>query len=126
MKHPINTEAKTNAAPTSKRMQARGKDLDQKIYHKMYKEIAGRRIVSGTKLSEKPLCSSFNTSRSRISHLRLAQISGKHVLHNFLDELLTRTSLIMGIFSTFNNLTCTEGEHTKILEAIISKNPVKA
>jgi DNA-binding GntR family transcriptional regulator len=53
-------------------------------------------------------------------HLLLAEIAGNHVLHRFLEELVSRTSLIIGMFGTSTNLDNSEDEHTKILEAIIS------
>ena len=58
-------------------------------------------------------------------HLCLAKISGNHVLHRFLEELVSRTSLIIGMFGTTNNFACAEGEHSKILDAIIAKKSTK-
>lgn len=212
MKHSIIAEVKPLSPASSQFIQARDQDIDQKIYQKIYQAIIEQRLISGTKLSEEPLCATFNVSRTRIRrvlltlanrnvvelkpnkgafvatpspqetsnilearrsiegtivsrvvnriksseirsiqkiireetkhlksgnhhdsirlsslfHLRLAEISGNHVLYNFLDELIPRTSLIMGMFGTFNNFACAEGEHAKILEAITSKNSSKA
>ncbi len=59
-------------------------------------------------------------------HLLLAEIAGNHVLHQFLEELVSRTSLIIGMFGTSTNPDNSEDEHTKILDAIISHDAFKA
>lgn len=59
-------------------------------------------------------------------HMILAEISGNHVLHRFLEELVSRTSLIIGMFGTTTNLDNSEDEHTRILDAIISDDSSKA
>jgi len=59
-------------------------------------------------------------------HLRLAEIAGNHVLLRFLEDLVSRTSLIIGMFGTSNNLACSEGVHSRIVEAIISKDVLEA
>jgi DNA-binding GntR family transcriptional regulator len=59
-------------------------------------------------------------------HMILAEIAGNHVLHRFLEELVSRTSLIIGMFGTSTNLDNSEDEHTGILNAIISHDSPKA
>lgn len=59
-------------------------------------------------------------------HLCLAKISGNHVLHNFLKELVSRTSLIIGMFGSSVNIAYSEGQHQKILQAIIDRDPLEA
>ena len=59
-------------------------------------------------------------------HMILAEIAGNHVLHRFLEELVSRTSLIIGMFGTSTNLDNSEDEHTRILDAIISRDSLKA
>jgi len=59
-------------------------------------------------------------------HMILAEIAGNHVLHRFLEELVSRTSLIIGMFGTTTNLDNSEDEHTRILDAIISHDSSKA
>ena len=41
-------------------------------------------------------------------------------------ELVTRTSLIVGLFGSSENASCPDDEHTKILEAIKSRDPKQA
>ena len=38
-------------------------------------------------------------------------------------ELVTRTSLIVGLFGSSENSSCPDDEHTKILEAIKARDP---
>lgn len=59
-------------------------------------------------------------------HMILAEIAGNHVLHRFLEELVSRTTLIIGMFGTSTNLDNSEEEHTGILDAIISRDSRKA
>jgi DNA-binding GntR family transcriptional regulator len=41
-------------------------------------------------------------------------------------ELVTRTSLIVGLFGSSENASCPDDEHSNILEAIQSQNPEPA
>lgn len=51
-------------------------------------------------------------------HVRLAEATGNSVFRNMMRELVTRTSLIIGLFGTSGVSSCPEHEHTEILSAI--------
>lgn len=55
-------------------------------------------------------------------HLLLAEIAGNHVLHKFLEELVSRTSLIIGMYGTSPILDNSKDEHSEIVEAIVSRD----
>lgn len=55
-------------------------------------------------------------------HLVLADIAGNHVLHRFLQELVSRTSLIIGMYGTSPILDNSKDEHSDIVEAIVSRD----
>ena len=55
-------------------------------------------------------------------HLILAEIAGNHVLHKFLEELVSRTSLIIGMYGTSPILDNSKDEHSEIVEAIVSRD----
>lgn len=51
-------------------------------------------------------------------HVKLAEASGNAVLRKIIRELVTRTSLIVGLFGDSGKSSCPEGEHGDILNAI--------
>ncbi|WP_337659834.1 GntR family transcriptional regulator [Anderseniella sp. Alg231-50] len=51
-------------------------------------------------------------------HVKLASVSRNAVLIRMIGELVTRTSLIVGLFGDSGKSTCPDGEHAKILGAI--------
>ena len=51
-------------------------------------------------------------------HVLLADIAGNRVLERMVGELVTRTSLIIGLFGAPGTDNCRSGEHDRILEAI--------
>jgi DNA-binding GntR family transcriptional regulator len=51
-------------------------------------------------------------------HVRLAAATGNEVLTRMMRELVTRTSLIIGLFGTSGISNCAEHEHTDILDAL--------
>ena len=51
-------------------------------------------------------------------HVKLAQASGNSILKRVIRELVTRSSLIVGLFGTSNHKVCPEDEHSNILSAI--------
>lgn len=55
-------------------------------------------------------------------HLVLAEIAGNHVLYRFLEELVSRTSLIIGMYGTSTILDNSTGEHKEIVAAIVSRD----
>lgn len=51
-------------------------------------------------------------------HVRLAEITGNAVMTRMIRALVTRTSLIIGLFGTSGVSSCPEDEHAEILDAI--------
>jgi DNA-binding GntR family transcriptional regulator len=51
-------------------------------------------------------------------HVKLAKVSGNAVLTKIIRELVTRTSLIVGLFGDADNSSCPDDEHANILKAI--------
>lgn len=56
-------------------------------------------------------------------HVKLAAVSGNAVLTKIIRELVTRTSLIVGLFGASSNSSCPDDEHSAILNAIEEGNP---
>lgn len=59
-------------------------------------------------------------------HTKLAQATGNKFISRMMRELVTRTSLIVGLFGSSENASCPDDEHTKILQAIQSGDPAEA
>ena len=59
-------------------------------------------------------------------HAKLAQATGNKFISRMMRELVTRTSLIVGLFGSSENASCPEDEHSNILQAIKSQNPEQA
>lgn len=59
-------------------------------------------------------------------HVKLAQAVGNSVITRVMRELVTRTSLIVGLFGVQGNASCPDDEHAKILEAIRNRDPKRA
>ena len=59
-------------------------------------------------------------------HTKLAQATGNKFIFRMMRELVTRTSLIVGLFGSSENASCPDDEHSKILTAIQSHNPEMA
>lgn len=53
-------------------------------------------------------------------HVELARAHGNAVLTRMMRELVTRTSLIVGLFGGNRQSTCPEDEHSQIVEAIVA------
>lgn len=56
-------------------------------------------------------------------HTKLAQATGNKFIFRMMRELVTRTSLIVGLFGSSENTSCPDDEHSNILKAIKSRNP---
>ena len=56
-------------------------------------------------------------------HTKLAQSTGNKFVFRMMRELVTRTSLIVGLFGSSENASCPDDEHSNILEAIRLRNP---
>jgi DNA-binding GntR family transcriptional regulator len=59
-------------------------------------------------------------------HTKLAQATGNKFISRMMRELVTRTSLIVGLFSSSRSASCPDDEHRNILEAIRARDPVAA
>ena len=59
-------------------------------------------------------------------HTKLAQATGNKFIFRMMRELVTRTSLIVGLFGPSENASCPDDEHSNILKAIQSHNPALA
>jgi DNA-binding GntR family transcriptional regulator len=59
-------------------------------------------------------------------HTKLAQATGNKFIFRMMRELVTRTSLIVGLFGSSQNASCPDDEHGNILKAIQSKNAALA
>jgi DNA-binding GntR family transcriptional regulator len=55
-------------------------------------------------------------------HTKIAQATGNKFIFRMMRELVTRTSLIVGLFGSSQNASCPDDEHNNILKAIQSKN----
>lgn len=56
-------------------------------------------------------------------HSKLAQATGNKFISRMMRELVTRTSLIVGLFGSSENASCPDDEHSKILKAIQLRDP---
>ncbi|MFT5518121.1 MAG: DNA-binding GntR family transcriptional regulator [Saprospiraceae bacterium] len=59
-------------------------------------------------------------------HVKLASMSGNSVLIRIIRELVTRTSLIVGLFGDSGHSSCPDGDHANILAAIKKGEPSEA
>ena len=59
-------------------------------------------------------------------HTKLAQATGNRFISRMMKELVTRTSLIVGLFGSSENATCPDDEHAKILHAVQAHDPDQA
>jgi DNA-binding GntR family transcriptional regulator len=59
-------------------------------------------------------------------HTKLAQATGNKFIFRMMRELVTRTSLIVGLFGSSENASCPDDEHSNILKAIQSHSPEMA
>jgi DNA-binding GntR family transcriptional regulator len=59
-------------------------------------------------------------------HVQIAATTGNNVLTKMVRELVTRTSLIVGMFGSASTASCPEHEHPEILESLRRGDAVKA
>jgi DNA-binding GntR family transcriptional regulator len=59
-------------------------------------------------------------------HLRLAEAAGNSVLTKFLEELVARTSLIIGLYGSRAARSCSEEEHEALVEALAAHDAPRA
>lgn len=67
----------------------------------------------------------FEAGNARVStrlagefHLRIAELSGNSLLQRYLDEVISRCSLILAVYSRPHSAECAVNEHSAILEAL--------
>ena len=56
-------------------------------------------------------------------HVKLAEATGNLVLRRVVRELVTRTSLIIGLFGSSGSSSCPDHEHREIVDAIEKRDP---
>src|SRR5208283_5157937 len=59
-------------------------------------------------------------------HIRLAEVAGNSVLTKFLEELVARTSLIIGLYGSHSVRSCAEAEHAAVIEALAERDGARA
>lgn len=59
-------------------------------------------------------------------HLRLAEVAGNAVLTKFLEELVARTSLIIGLYGSRATRSCSEDEHGALVSALAGRDGRRA
>jgi DNA-binding GntR family transcriptional regulator len=59
-------------------------------------------------------------------HVRLAEFGGSPVLTRFIEELVARSSLIIGLFGSHHISLCSEDEHSALIEAIARRDADRA
>ena len=59
-------------------------------------------------------------------HLRLAEVAGNAVLTRFLEDLVTRTSLIIGLYGSHSARSCSESEHDALVDALAARDGPRA
>jgi len=59
-------------------------------------------------------------------HVKLAEIAGNAILVRMVKELVTRTSLIIGMFGTSVTASCPDDEHQEILRTLKAGDPEEA
>ncbi len=59
-------------------------------------------------------------------HLRIAEAAGNSVLTRFLEDLVARTSLIIGLYGARNGRSCSEEDHVALIEALATRDPLRA
>ncbi len=76
-------------------------------------------------VDEETKAQAANDKRSRVQlsgdfHCALAELAGNAVLAGFLQELVSRTSLIIALYEVPGTVPCSCDEHTDIIDAIAS------
>ena len=59
-------------------------------------------------------------------HLRLAEVAGNSVMIKFLEELVARTSLIIGLHGPRGDRSCSETEHKNLIDALGARDGARA
>jgi DNA-binding GntR family transcriptional regulator len=59
-------------------------------------------------------------------HIALAELAGNSVLKRFLNELVSRCSLIIALYELPGNVACSHDEHDRLIDVIASRNVEQA
>lgn len=59
-------------------------------------------------------------------HLTLAEAAGNSVLAKFLEDLVARTSLIIGLYGSTGLRSCSEAEHEALIDALAKRDGARA
>ncbi len=59
-------------------------------------------------------------------HLRMAEVAGNSVLTKFLEELVARTSLIIALYGSRGDRSCSEVQHKDLIDALDSRDGARA
>jgi DNA-binding GntR family transcriptional regulator len=59
-------------------------------------------------------------------HLRIGALAGNTILHNYLTELVSRCSLIVGVYEPTGNAPCEHDEHALILDCMEARDAAGA
>jgi DNA-binding GntR family transcriptional regulator len=59
-------------------------------------------------------------------HLRLAEAAANSVMAKFLEELVARTSLIIGLYGSHSARSCSETEHEALIDALAGRDGPRA
>jgi len=59
-------------------------------------------------------------------HLLIAEAAGNSIMAKFLEDLVARTSLIIGLYGSRRHRDCPEGEHEALIEALAASDGPRA
>ncbi|MFM0596171.1 GntR family transcriptional regulator [Paraburkholderia dilworthii] len=59
-------------------------------------------------------------------HMRIAALAGNSILQNYLKELVSRCSLIVGVYETPGNAPCEHAEHAAIVDCLEARDAAGA
>ena len=59
-------------------------------------------------------------------HVRLAEVAGNTILERMMKDLVTRTSLILGIYGSPGVATCRDHDHCNLIAALQARDPQQA
>jgi DNA-binding GntR family transcriptional regulator len=59
-------------------------------------------------------------------HIKLAKVAGNPVIARFIEELVARTSLIIAMFGSRQSFSCSEHEHTSVIDALTARDEARA
>ena len=106
--------------------------VERNIIERVVASVANERIDELGQLvgAERAATEAGNKhERLRLSgdfHRQLASLAGNEVLRAFLNELISRTSLIIALYESPGAVPCSHGEHMEIVDALKRRDAKKA